>query len=658
MRWFVAVSLFTLAASAQPLPLAVDQVQRIDKLYPWLNVLAFDVDAQSNIYLAGSSSQPIPSEVNLRYGPLGGTDIVVIKVDPAGQLIYGAAIGGTKDEYVSRIKADSGGNLYVAGATNSVDYPALWSQAPFGDGAVVLKLDAAGNIIYDMRLNLAGAILAMSLDTTGAVYIGGIPKPGQLPVSPGAYRPSPENSGGFIARLDREGKQLEAATYIEGRITNVVASGTGDVVFSTGKTITALDASLSRLAFSTLTDLDTDIVHVAIDGSSNIYVAVPDAVRKFAPDGRRLLWARDYARATFSQFAVTPWGTAVMTGSAPPDFPTQHGSQACGGNLFEPVSGTAATNGFLMVIGPDGDTRYATFMAEEIPAYYPLAVSAADGRPYGFAQAFLVGRPGRWQGIVRFDVDHLPAEHTQAGCLLNSATMLPSPIAPGTRMTLVGEQLGPEAGVSFVLQDGHAPFDLAGASITVDGKPAPILYVQGSQVNFVVPWSVRTDGARVPVCVSVNTVTSCLYAATAAVAPGLFTINGQIAAVNPDGTINSPEHPAPSGSYVSVYMTGGGQIQGPMADGGVAGFDLQRILAADAAVFTVQQCGFHSCHSQTLDAHIWFDGAVPTLVYGINVVVVEVPSFSVGSTSAKFTLALRPASQSAVTMVSGFLYIR
>jgi uncharacterized protein (TIGR03437 family) len=663
MRLLVATSLFTLAATAQPLPLAVDQVQRIDKLYPWLNVLAFDVDAQNNIYLSGSSLGPVPNVVNIRYGPLGGTDIVVIKIDPAGQLIYGAAIGGTKDEYVSRIKADSGGSLYLAGSTNSVDYPALWSQTPFGDGAVVLKLDPTGNMLYDTRLNWAGAILTMSLDTTGILYIGGVPKPGQLPVTPGAYRQSAEDSGGFIARLEREGKELESATYIEGQVRNVVSSGTGDVVFSMGKTIAALDASLSRLSFSTLTDLDTDIVHVAIDGSSNVYVTAPDAVRKFAPDGRRLLWARDFARESLSQFTVTPWGTAVMTGRVPLDFPTHHGSQACGGNLFEPVSaGATTTNGFLMVIGPDGDTRYATFLAEDIPAFLPFALSAADGRPYALGQAFLVldGRLVRWLGILRFDVNHLPAEHTQAGCLLNSATMLQSPIAPGTRMTLVGEQLGPEAGVSFALQDGHAPFDIAGASITVDGKPAPVLYAQERQINFVVPWSVRMDGARVPVCITMNTVDSCLYAATAPVAPGLFTINGQIAAVNPDGTINSPQHPAPSGSYVSVYMTGGGQIQGPMVDGGVAGFDLQRIVAADAAVFTASRCGPGACVDQTLDAHILFDGAVPTLVYGVYVVVVDVPTFfsPFGSQSAKFTFALRATPQGAVSMVSGFLYIR
>jgi uncharacterized protein (TIGR03437 family) len=233
-------------------------------------------------------------------------------------------------------------------------------------------------------------------------------------------------------------------------------------------------------------------------------------------------------------------------------------------------------------------------------------------------------------------------------------------------MTLFGEQLGPEAGVAFALQDGHAPFDIAGASITVDGKPAPLLYAQEKQINFIAPWSLRTDGARVPICVSVNTISSCLYAATAPVAPGLFIRNGQIAATNPDETINSPEHPAPSGSYVSVYMTGAGQMQGPMVDGGVAGFDLQRILAADAAVFTGEQCGFFGCSTETLDAHILFDGAVPTLVYGVNVVVVQVPSFHytagrggpLAAQAAKFTFALRATPQGAVSMVSGYLYVK
>jgi uncharacterized protein (TIGR03437 family) len=301
-------------------------------------------------------------------------------------------------------------------------------------------------------------------------------------------------------------------------------------------------------------------------------------------------------------------------------------------------------------------------MAEDVPFNHGISVSGSDGRAYALAQVFLPNGPNnRWQGIVRFDANNLPSAHTLAGCLVHSATLLVAPIAPGTIMTLFGEQMGPETGTSFALQDGRVPFNIAGASVTVDGKPAPVLYAQAGQINFIAPWSLRTDGIRVPVCVAMNAASSCLYASTALTSPGLFMVNSQIAAINPDGTINSPQHPAPSGSYVSVYMTGGGQIQGPMIDGGVAGFDLQRISASDAAVFTASVCEpFGGCNAIPLDAQILFDGAVPTLVYGVDVVIVEVPRFGApfDTQQAKFTLSLRATPQSSVATASGFLYIK
>ena len=140
MRLFLAALLFTLPAAAQQFPQAVDLVQRIDQLYPWLNVIGFGLDTQGNLYLAGGAQGTVPATINLRFGPLGGRDIVVIKLDPTGRQIYGTAIGGTQDELVGGIKVDSGGNLYLFGSTNSADYPATSSQ-PSGNAAVALKLD-------------------------------------------------------------------------------------------------------------------------------------------------------------------------------------------------------------------------------------------------------------------------------------------------------------------------------------------------------------------------------------------------------------------------------------------------------------------------------------------------------------------------------------
>jgi hypothetical protein len=84
MRRLLVAALCTLAAAAQELPRAVDLVQRIDQLYPWLEVAAFDLDAQGNIYLAGSPLGPIPDAITT-IGLPGSTGMIVIKFDPIAQ---------------------------------------------------------------------------------------------------------------------------------------------------------------------------------------------------------------------------------------------------------------------------------------------------------------------------------------------------------------------------------------------------------------------------------------------------------------------------------------------------------------------------------------------------------------------------------------------
>jgi uncharacterized protein (TIGR03437 family) len=117
--------------------------------------------------------------------------------------------------------------------------------------------------------------------------------------------------------------------------------------------------------------------------------------------------------------------------------------------------------------------------------------------------------------------------------------------------------------------------------VTFDGIPAPLLWVQDSQINLVVPWSVtgldiRPFGPTTQVCVTYNNVeTNCLGLPVAQTAPGVFTVDGvYAAAVNQDGTINSASNPAPAGSLVSVWATGLGPITPPQADGTLVGFPL------------------------------------------------------------------------------------
>jgi hypothetical protein len=147
-------------------------------------------------------------------------------------------------------------------------------------------------------------------------------------------------------------------------------------------------------------------------------------------------------------------------------------------------------------------------------------------------------------------------------CVGNAASYGTGPIAPGEIVTLMGNGLGPQQGVApQATLESPYPIEAAGVEVTFDGTPAPLLWVQDSQINAVAPWSL-TPGQNTQVCVFYNNVNAnCLTWPVALTAPAVFTVDGvHAAAVNQDGTINSADNPAPVGSIVAVWATGLGPI--------------------------------------------------------------------------------------------------
>jgi adhesin/invasin len=109
---------------------------------------------------------------------------------------------------------------------------------------------------------------------------------------------------------------------------------------------------------------------------------------------------------------------------------------------------------------------------------------------------------------------------------------------------------------------------VAGVSVTINGKAAPIYYLSPAQINFQVPWSTATTGTA-SVVVNVtggnsNTVSVPLSAA----APGLFYLPGGAAIVqNQDYSLNDPSNPAARGSTIIAYLTGSGPVSQAQTDG-------------------------------------------------------------------------------------------
>ncbi len=156
----------------------------------------------------------------------------------------------------------------------------------------------------------------------------------------------------------------------------------------------------------------------------------------------------------------------------------------------------------------------------------------------------------------------------------NAASGLFMGIAPGEIVTFKGSGVGPAQPVSAVPgSDGFYPTQLSGTSVQFNGVAAPLLYTSATQVTAVAPYGVTGPTVRVTVTYQDHTSVPATIQVFSA-APGLFTTDGtgagQAAAINQDGTINSASNPAPIGSVISLYATGGGQISPAGVDGQVS----------------------------------------------------------------------------------------
>jgi hypothetical protein len=111
---------------------------------------------------------------------------------------------------------------------------------------------------------------------------------------------------------------------------------------------------------------------------------------------------------------------------------------------------------------------FVSFGADAFPATYPLQllnIVATDPSAQPVAAT-------ETDGSVAVQGGAGSALPLQSWGVLNGASLLPGPVAPGEIVTLFGSAIGP-------------------ATVSFDGVPAPILYAGPSQINLVVPYEVQ-----------------------------------------------------------------------------------------------------------------------------------------------------------------------
>ena len=159
----------------------------------------------------------------------------------------------------------------------------------------------------------------------------------------------------------------------------------------------------------------------------------------------------------------------------------------------------------------------------------------------------------------------IPPPATTSAGIVNAASGLPS-IAPGSLISIYGTNLAPgNASATGV----PLPVSLNGTAVTVNGSPAPLFFVSPLQINAQVPFETKTGTATLMVQSGTIKSTAVTFQVIET-APGVLTLtqsNHAIAQNDPEGTLNSPGSPARPGQYVTVYLTGQGQVDNPVATG-------------------------------------------------------------------------------------------
>ena len=201
----------------------------------------------------------------------------------------------------------------------------------------------------------------------------------------------------------------------------------------------------------------------------------------------------------------------------------------------------------------------------------------------------------------------------------NAASNLPGSISPGEIVVLYGSGIGPAQLIKAAPgSDGSYGTQLANASVSFNGIPAPMIYAWASQTAAIVPYGITGAFAQVTVTYQDRT-SQAFPVSMASSAPGIYTYDssgkGPAAAINQDGvTVNTAATPTKIGDIISLYATGEGQTTPAGVDGKAASVPYPYPNLPVTATVGGQ------------DAPVKYAGGAPGLVAGLMQVNIHIPS--------------------------------
>ena len=371
------------------------------------------VDASGYTYITGySSSVDFPVSGGVQGVFAGGScntevnttpcfDAFVAKLNPQGTgLVYSTYLGGTGDDEGVRIAVDTSGQAYVAGFTDSLDFPTAGPlQGSNGGGACgttayptpcydafVAKLAASGSsLVYSTYLGGTGDDFASSIaaDSSGNAYVGGLTSASNFPVTYGALQTSYGGGpfDGFVAKINPTGSSLVYSTYLGGsqedHVNGIVLDSSGDA-FLTGQT--------NSSNFPVKGGFEAQYTAASCGSALSNFPCFEGFVSELNPTGSALVYSSylgGTAASYGSDIALDSTGAAYIAGwTTSKDFPVTPGA-------YNTTWG--GTNEiFVAKIAPGGGAiSYATYLGDIYPDQ--ANAIAVDGSGNAWIAGFTYG---------------------------------------------------------------------------------------------------------------------------------------------------------------------------------------------------------------------------------------------------------------------------
>ncbi len=299
--------------------------------YTGVQSMHIDEVGNMQVMLSGDGGITVTEQAPIAWQEIGGVKVavkVVYKLTPDNSvsfvpatydrdypliidpiLEYSTYLGGTGGDTAYGITVDGAGNIYVAGYTNSANFPTSNAYQPIYRGAYdafITKLNASGSaLIYSTYLggSLGEEGRGIAVDQSGNAYVAGHTSSTDFPL----FNPCQQcqvnhgNTDAFVASLNASGSQLIYSTYLGGDnfdqgydiavdasrnayITGVTNSSNFPTVNAyqtalggnTDVFVTKLNPSGTTSTYSTyLGGSDNEVEYgyaIAVDGAGNAYI--------------------------------------------------------------------------------------------------------------------------------------------------------------------------------------------------------------------------------------------------------------------------------------------------------------------------------------------------------------------------------------------------